>query len=154
MKTLFKISLISWLLLSFLVQAQGTSTTNNSTVKTSNEEAKVTGLRYNNVHVLQLEKSLTLYQEILGFELTKAEVLKGNLAGMLVLTIEANDYAMTLTVTPPKYQHNLKPVGNTNHNHFMLVVNDIKTIGDKLKAAGYALENENYAKDLYTFFEG
>ena len=54
----------------------------------SNTEAKVTGLRYNNVHVLQLEKTLKLYIEILGFELVDAEVLKGALAGMLVLKVK------------------------------------------------------------------
>ncbi|MDU0354070.1 VOC family protein [Paraglaciecola aquimarina] len=117
-------------------------------------QAKVTGLRYNNVHVLELEKTMKLYREILGFELVDAEVLKGNLAGMLVLKMKANDYMMTLTVTPPQHAHNLAPVGNTNHNHFMLKVNDIATIGDKLKEHGYELENEHYARDLYTFFVG
>ena len=39
-------------------------------------------------------------------------------------------------------------------NHFMLKVNDIATIGDKLIEEGYELENNNYAKDLYTFFIG
>ncbi len=122
--------------------------------KNTKPQAKVTGLRYNNVHVLQLEKTLTLYREILGFDLVDAEVLKGNLAGMLVLKIKANDYMMTLTITPPQHRDRLKPVGNTNHNHHMLKVNDIATIGDKLVAAGYELENMNYARDLYTFFVG
>lgn len=127
----------------------------SQTVNKENEtQARVTGLRYNNVHVLQLEKTLTLYREILGFELVDAEVLKGALSGMLVLKIKANDYMMTLTVTPPQHMHTLGPVGNTNHNHHMLKVNDIATIGDKLKEAGYELENENYARDLYTFFVG
>lgn len=73
-----------------------------------------------------------MYQEILGFELVDAEVLKGTLAGMLVLKVKANDYLMTLTITPPQLKHSLGPIGNTNHNHFILKVNDIATIGDKL----------------------
>lgn len=131
-----------------------TSVAQAETQVVKQHQAKVTGLRYNNVHVLKLEKTLKLYREILGFELVDAEVLQGALAGMLVLKIKANDYMMTLTVTPPQHQHNLAPVGNTNHNHFMLKVNDIATIGDKLIEEGYELENNNYAKDLYTFFIG
>lgn len=125
-----------------------TAAENNST------NAKVIGLRYNNVHVLHLEETLELYLEILGFELVDAEVLKGELAGMLVLKVKANDYMMTLTVTPPQGKHKLGPVGNTNHNHFMLRVNDIGPIGDRLKEEGYELENDNYAQDKYTFFKG
>lgn len=120
----------------------------------SADEAKVIGLRYNNVHILDLEKTMVLYREILGFELVGAEVLKGALSGMLVLKIKAGDYMMTLTLTPPQFSDSLAPVGNTNHNHFMLRVNDIGPIGDKLKEAGYELENDNYVNDLYTFFTG
>lgn len=120
----------------------------------SQAEAKVIGLRYNNVHVLELEKTMKLYREILGFELVDAEVLKGALEGMLVLKVKANDYMMTLTVTPPQFMHTLGPIGNTNHNHFMLRVNDIGPIGDRLKEEGYELENENYVRDKYTFFTG
>ena len=122
--------------------------------KGSKTQAKVTGLRYNNVHVLELEKTLKLYLEILGFELVDAEVLDGNLSGMLVLKVKANDYMMTLSVPPPQFKHTLGPVGNTNHNHFMLRVNDIGPIGDRLKEEGYELENENYVRDKYTFFTG
>ncbi|GAC07573.1 VOC family protein [Paraglaciecola chathamensis] len=125
-----------------------TGAENNST------KAKVIGLRYNNVHVLNLEETLELYLDILGFELVDAEVLKGGLAGMLVLKVKANDYMMTLTVTPPQDRHRLGPVGNTNHNHFMLRVNDIGPIGDRLKEEGYELENDNYVQDTYTFFKG
>lgn len=120
----------------------------------SKPEAKVTGLRYICIHVLELEKTLKLYQEILGFRLDNAEVLKGGLDGMLVLKLKANDLTIALTVTPPELIHTLAPVGNTNHNHFMLTVNDIGPIGDKLKEEGYALENENYVRDKYTFFTG
>ena len=141
----------------FLVSMAGcsSSTTAEDLTQENNEDAaRVTGLRYNNVHVLELEKTLKLYREILGFELVDAEVLKGGLAGMLVLKIKANDYMMTLSVTPPQFRDSLAPVGNTNHNHIMLVVNDIGTIGDKLKAEGYQLENEHYVRDNYTFFTG
>ncbi|WP_284216170.1 VOC family protein [Agaribacter marinus] len=120
----------------------------------SKTKAKVIGLRYNNVHVLELEKTMKLYREILGFELVDAEVLGGGLAGMLVLKVKAGDYMMTLTVTPPQHMGSLGPVGNTNHNHFMLRVNDIGPIGDRLKEEGYVLENDNYVNDLYTFFTG
>ena len=118
-------------------------------------EARVTGLRYIGIHVLQLEKSLKLYQEILGFKMDDAEVFHGpGLEGMLVMRLKADDLTITLSLTAPEYRHQIGPVGNTNHNHFMLIVNDIKTIGDKLKEEGYELENENYARDKYTFFTG
>ncbi|MEM6319643.1 MAG: VOC family protein [Bacteroidota bacterium] len=117
--------------------------------------AKVTGLRYITVHVLELEKSLKLYREILGFKLNSAEVLHGpGLEGMLVLKLRAGDLEIGLSVTAPEFLHTVGPVGNTNHNHFMLKVNDIGPIGDKLKAEGYELENDNYKQDKYTFFVG
>lgn len=116
-------------------------------------QARVTGLRYICVHVLQLEKTLKLYREILGFKLDDAGVFHGKgLEGMLVMKLKANDLNLTLSLTAPEYLDQVGPIGNTNHNHFMLKVNDITTIGDKLKAEGYELENDNYAKDKYTFF--
>lgn len=120
-----------------------------------NNKARVTGLKNICIHVLQLEKTLTLYREILGFKMDGAEVYKGpGLEGMLVMKLKADDLTIHLSLTAPEFKDQIGPIGNTNHNHFMLKVNDIKTIGDKLKAAGYALENENYARDKYTFFEG
>ncbi|WNJ17567.1 VOC family protein [Pontibacter sp. G13] len=118
-------------------------------------QARVTGLRYICVHVIELEKSLELYQEILGFQMDDAEVLKGpGVEGMLVMKLKADDLTIALSVTAPQFMHTIEPIGNTNHNHFMLKVNDIGPIGDKLKAAGYELENEHYVRDKYTFFEG
>ena len=136
----------------FSVSAQqaDSSITAEETVK-----AKVTGLRYICVHVLELEKSLKLYQDILGFELSDSEILKSpGVEGMLVLKLRAGDFEIALSVTPPQYMDNVGPIGNTNHNHFMLIVNDIGPIGDRLKAEGYELENENYVRDKYTFFVG
>lgn len=126
--------------------------------KVDNKEdlnARVTGLKYLSVHVLQLEKSMKLYREILGFKMDDAEVLHGpGLEGMLVMKLKANDLTIGLSITSPEFIDTIGPVENTNHNHFMLKVNDIKTIGDKLKEEGYELENENYARDKYTFFTG
>lgn len=123
--------------------------------KESASEARVTGLRYISIHVLELEKSLKLYREILGFKMADAEVLHGpGLEGMLVMKLKADDLTIGLSLTSPEFQHTIGPVGNTNHNHFMLKVNDIVPIGDKLKAEGYELENEHYARDKYTFFVG
>ncbi|MFC2112663.1 VOC family protein [Bacteroidota bacterium] len=118
-------------------------------------EARVTGLKHISIHVLELEKSLKLYREILGFKMSDAEVYHGpGLEGMLVMKLRANDLTIGLSVTAPEYLHQIGPVGNTNHNHFMLKVNDIGPIGDKLKEEGYELENENYVRDKYTFFVG
>jgi len=118
-------------------------------------KAKVTGLRYISIHVLDLEKSLKLYREILGFTLSDAEVLHGpGIEGMLVLKLNAGELTIALSVTAPEFMHTIGPVGNTNHNHIMLIVNDIGPIGDKLKEEGYELENENYVRDKYTFFVG
>ena len=118
-------------------------------------EARVIGLKNICVHVLELEKTLKLYREILGFKLSGAEVYKGaGIEGMLVMKLKADDLEIHLSLTAPEYKHTIGPVGNTNHNHFMLRVNDIKTIGDKLIEEGYELENENYARDKYTFFTG
>lgn len=117
-------------------------------------EGKVTGLRHIVIHVLSLEETMTLYQDILGFDLVDSEVLGGNLQGMLLLKLKANDLMITLSVPPPQAMDGYGPVGNTNHNHFMLKVDNIGPIGDRLKAAGYVLENDNYARDKYTFFTG
>lgn len=119
----------------------------------ASDEARVTGLRHISIHVLELEKTLELYRDILGFEMDAAEVLKSpGIEGMLVMKLKASD--LTIALSLPAYPDSVGPIGNTNHNHFMLKVNDIGPIGDKLKAAGYALENENYVRDLYTFFTG
>ncbi|MFY0607595.1 MAG: VOC family protein [Cyclobacteriaceae bacterium] len=121
----------------------------------SNERARVTGLNYICVHVLELEKTLKLYREILGFQLADAEVLHGDgIEGMLVMKLKANDLTIALSLTAPEYWDTIGPVGNTNHNHFMLKVNDIVPIGNKLVEEGYELENENYAQDKWTFFVG
>ena len=131
------------------------STDSPSIDEESNSEARVTGLRYISIHVLDLERSLKLYREILGFKLSDAEVLHGpGLEGMLVMKLKADDLTISLSVTAPEFQHTIGPVGNTNHNHIMLTVNDIGPIGDKLKDEGYELENENYVRDNYTFFVG
>lgn len=136
------------LFVSNISNAQSTDTADNG-------KARVTGLKNICVHVLQLEKTLKLYREILGFKMDDAVVYHGKgLEGMLVMKIKANDLVIHLSLTSPEYQDQIGPVGNTNHNHFMLKVNDIKTIGDKLKVEGYALENESYEKDKYTFFTG
>lgn len=117
--------------------------------------AKVTGLNYICIHVLELEKTLKLYREILGFELVDAEVLKGaGIEEMLVMRLRAGECTVSLSLTSPGNWDSLGPIGNTNHNHFMLNVDDIATIGDQLIENGYALENDNYAADKYTFFNG
>ncbi|MDF4220358.1 VOC family protein [Maribacter sp. M208] len=119
------------------------------------EKARVTGLKYISVHVLELEKTLKLYREILGFKMADAEVLHGpGLEGMLVMKLKADDLTIGLSLTAPEFIDSIGPIGNTNHNHFMLKVNDIAPIGDMLKEEGYELENENYARDKYTFFVG
>lgn len=119
------------------------------------EEAKVIGLKGVCVHVLELEKTLKLYREILGFKLYDAQVFRGpGLEGMLAMKLKANDLTLTLSLTAPEYWDQVGPIGNTNHNHFTLRVNNIKAIGDQLKEEGYELENDNYARDKYTFFTG
>ncbi len=128
---------------------------NSDAPKKDNSVARVTGLKNLCVHVLQLEKTLKLYREILGFKMFDAKILHGpGLEGMLVMKLKADDLVISLSLTAPEFWNTVGPIGNTNHNHFMLKVNDIKTIGDKLKAEGYELENENYARDKYTFFVG
>ena len=149
----------SFLLLGFCLAGTGYCSAQSSDSQVADEQnkpqARVTGLRYISIHVLELEKSLKLYREILGFKLSDAEVLKGpGLEGMLVMKLKANDLEIGLSVTAPEFMHTIGPVGNTNHNHFMLTVNDIGPIGDKLKEEGYELENENYVRDKYTFFVG
>ena len=124
-------------------------------VKKDQSAAKVVGIKYNCVHVLKLEKTLRLYREILGFKMTDAEILHGEgIEGMLIMKLKANDCTICLSLTAPEHLDTIGPIGNTNHNHFMLVVNDIVTIGDQLKEEGYKLENEAYARDKYTFFTG
>lgn len=116
-------------------------------------EAKVTGLRHLSIHILELEKTLELYRDILGMELSESEVLQiPGIEGMLVLKFRSDN--LTIVLSLPATSDSVGPIGNTNHNHFMLKVNNIGPIGDKLKAAGYELENENYVNDLYTFFTG
>ncbi|GAL27246.1 hypothetical protein JCM19239_2058 [Vibrio variabilis] len=117
--------------------------------------AKVTGLKNICVHILQLEETLQLYREVLGFKLVKTDVLKGeNIEGMLVLNLQAGDCLIHLSLTAPEYLHTIGEIGNTNHNHFMLLVDDIGVIGDELVSKGYELENMNYREDKHTFFTG
>ena len=147
------------LLVMFILAGANYSAAQNTDTQVSDKanktEAKVTGMRYICVHVLQLEKTLKLYREILGFKMHDAEVFHGpGLEGMLIMKLKANDLTIALSVTSPEFLHTIGPIGNTNHNHFMLKVNDIVPIGDKLKEEGYELENEHYARDKYTFFEG
>lgn len=86
-----------------------------TTGSSQEETARVTGLRYISVHVLELEKSLKLYREILGFKLDNAEVLHGpGLEGMLVMKLKANDLTIGLSVTAPEFMHTIGPIGNTN----------------------------------------
>ncbi len=104
--------------------------------------------------MLELEKSLKLYQEILGLSMSNAEVLKSpRVEGMLVLKLRADDFEIALSVTAPQHMHTLGSIGNTNHHHFMLKVNDIGSIGDKLKAERYELENEQYVQDESPFLQ-
>lgn len=154
-KLIRKICLLTACLITTIHSVNAQETDSKTDTKKNNSEARVTGLRYNCVHVLQLEKTLKLYQEILGFKMSDAEILKSpGVEGMLVLKLKANDFEIALSVTPPQYMSALAPIGNTNHNHFMLKVNNIGPIGDKLKKEGYALENDNYVRDKYTFFTG
>jgi len=144
-----------YLLVIFILVGSVFSSAQNTVSQESKSEAKVIGLRHISIHVLELEKSLKLYREILGFKLDNAEVLHGpGLEGMLVMKLKANDLTIGLSVTAPEFMDTIGPIGNTNHNHFMLKVNNIVPIGDKLKEEGYELENENYARDKYTFFVG
>ncbi|QDT68509.1 Glyoxalase/Bleomycin resistance protein/Dioxygenase superfamily protein [Planctomycetes bacterium MalM25] len=116
---------------------------------------KVIGIKYNCVHVLQLEKTLKLYGEILGFKMADAEVLHAKgIEGMLIMKMKANDFTVCLSLPAPGTGDSLRPIGNTNHNHFMLLVDNIVPICDQLKEEGYALENEEYARDKYSFFTG
>lgn len=115
----------------------------------------VTGVKYICIHVLSLEKTLKLYREILGFNLVDAEVLKGNgIEGMLVMTLEAGDIKINFSLTAPEYQDTIGPIGNNNHNHVMFYVDQIEDICEALLAEGYVLENNEFARDQYTFFEG
>ena len=117
--------------------------------------AKVTRINYICVHILQLEKTLKLYREILGFSVTDAEMLKGEACKeMVVFHLQAGDCCVNLSLTSPEKWDTIGEIGNNNHNHFMLYVDDIKTIGDQLVAEGYTLENYNYAECGYTFFTG
>lgn len=117
--------------------------------------AKVTGLKFICVHILELEKTLKLYREILGFSLVDAKILHGKgIEGMLVLEIVANDCVINLSLTAPEYLHTIGPIGNTNHNHFMLTVDEIVPICEELIKEGYELENEAFERDKYTFFVG
>lgn len=154
LNSIWKLLLLSTLIF-FCTNYSWSQSTNSTKIEKTETQARVTGLEYICIHVLELEKTLKLYREILGFKLSSSEVLHGpGLEGMLVLKLKANDLTINLSVTAPEFQHTIGPVGNTNHNHFMLRVNDIVTIGDKLKKEGYELENENYARDKYTFFVG
>lgn len=118
-------------------------------------KGKVIGIKNVCVHVLKLDETLKLYQEILGFKHVKSVTLHGEgVEGMVVREMQAGDCLVHLSLPAPEYSHTVGPIGNTNHNHFMLLVDDIVPICDKLKAEGYELENENYAAEKWSFFTG
>jgi catechol 2,3-dioxygenase-like lactoylglutathione lyase family enzyme len=153
-KRIFKCFILALLILSVTSSVFAQDVKEQTETK-SEVQAKVIGLKYICVHVLELEKTLKLYREILGFKLSDAEVYHGpGLEGMLVMKLKANELEIHLSLTAPEFLNTIGPVGNTNHNHFMLKVNNIGPIGDKLKEEGYKLENEHYVRDKYTFFEG
>lgn len=134
-----------------------TATDGEKTEETEKEEAagKVIDIKNVCVHVLKLEETLKLYKEILGFELVKEVVLHGEgIEGMVVREMRAGGCLIHLSLPAEQYADTVGPIGNTNHNHFMLLVDDIVPICDKLKAEGYELENDNYAQDKYSFFTG
>ena len=131
------------------------SSSQQKQMKRAPRSGKVIGLKYNCLHVLKLEKTLKLYREILGFKMEGAEVYHAKgIEGMLVMKLDANGCKVHLSLPSPEHADTVGPIGNTNHNHFMLLVDDIVPIGDQLKKEGYALENEAYARDKYTFFTG
>ncbi len=123
--------------------------------KENTSKAGVIGLASFSVQVLDLDETLKLYRDILGFKLKDTKV-SNSLASKekLVLKVNTNNLTFSFSLTTKKFIKTIGPVGNTNHNHFMLRVNNIGPIGDKLKEAGYELENNNYTRDKYTFFKG
>ncbi len=137
-----------------VTQQETENTEKKPPAKEDQSIGKVIGIKYNCVHVIKLEKTLKLYREILGFKMDGASVLHGpGIEGMLVMELKAGDCKVFLSLPAPD-GFGLKPIGNTNHNHFMLLVDNIVPICDKLKAEGYELENDNYARDKYSFFTG
>ncbi len=135
--------------------------TNETAVAGSTEKTKkvstgkVINIKNVCVHVLKLEETLKLYKEILGFELVREVVLHGKgIEGMVVREMKAGGCLIHLSLPAEQYADTVGPIGNTNHNHFMLLVDNIVPICDKLKEEGYELENDNYAQDKYSFFTG
>lgn len=140
------------LFIALILIGTGYSFAQTNSLQESQAKAGVIGFDSFSVQVLDFKESITLYRDILGFKINDMEIFSDK--RKLVLKVNTNDLTVSLSPTSKKFVDAIGPIGNTNHNHFMLKVNDIVTIGDKLKAAGYELENENYARDKYTFFVG
>ncbi len=136
-------------------KAAASGTKENKAAPKEQATGKVIDIKNVCVHVLKLEETLKLYKEILGFELVKEVTLHGEgIEGMLVREMKAGGCVIHLSLPAPKFSDTVGPIGNTNHNHFMLVVDNIVPICDKLKAEGYELENDEYARDKWSFFTG
>ncbi len=118
--------------------------------------AKTIGLSHISIHILELERTLKLYREILGFKLTNAVVFKSDAcAEMLSLHMQLDSgFCIRLAYTSPQKWHTLATVGNTNHNHFTLIVEDILSIVEQLLNEGYEMEHGNYKDLKHNFFTG
>ncbi len=120
------------------------------------ENAAEIQLKENSVRVpvRNLEKTLKLYREILGFSLDGVEVLHGkDVDGTLVMKLSGSECKVNLLLPSLENDANAQPSVNGSHN-YVLSVPDVVSVCDKLKAEGYELNNDDYGRDKYSFFSG
>ncbi len=117
---------------------------------------KATGMGGVCIHIMQIEKTFKLYREIFGLKLVNAEVFKSEAcAEMLCLHFELEDgFSVKLSLTSPQKWHEINKIGNTNHNHFTLVVDNIVEVVEALIDEGYVMEHPEYKDIKYNFFTG
>ena len=121
----------------------------------NHDGSQAKSLQENSIHVSaeNLEKTLRLYREILGFNLDGANVLKGEgHDGTLAMKLSGNKCKVNLLL--PSLKNNKAGKSDANRNHFVLSVSDVASVCDKLKSEGYELQHKEYARDGYSFFAG
>ncbi len=120
----------------------------NVTNAVAKDAAPVSDLHYYNVNVTAFEKSMTLYREILGFDLTDAQVLDGQLAEVLVLTLQANDAIVRLHIPPKIASVDLSQSNIVFDTEFTLVADDLVLVATRLIANGYSLEVSTASSEI------
>lgn len=100
---------------------------------------QIIGLRHICIHTDQMEKTLSFYTDVLGFEHFRSTIVKeGYIKGMQFNFVRAGTCIIMLT--QPADLSWVKELGNTNGNHIMLEIVGLDEMMEKVIKAGFEFE--------------